>query len=164
MGLLKVLLAFYIAFIYCACVFLIATVGVHKDKCLHHKTTHTHTASSWWPFMAFLSWCYRFIFLFSAQLLQEEEQQQQQVRKRGLLWKSGQHSKRVLFLGSDVSHFGRYPKIGYLGVLDQKLRGDINKIRLKNNRKFLEFPAPSLFWALFSVFVKLGVQLQCLLQ
>ena len=54
MGLLKVLLAFYIAFIYCACVFLIATVGVHKDKCLHHKTTHTqhHHDGLLWPSLA----------------------------------------------------------------------------------------------------------------
>ena len=53
-GLLKVLLAFYIAFIYCACVFLIATVGVHKDKCLHHKTTHTqhHHDGLLWPSLA----------------------------------------------------------------------------------------------------------------
>ena len=105
---------------------------------------HTHTASSWWPFMAFLSWCYRFIFLFSAQLLQEEEQQQQQVRKRGLLWKSGQHSKRVLFLGSDGSGFGRYQKKGYLVPKTQQ-GYQINYIKVKNYWKFLGITTPPLF-------------------
>ena len=61
--LLKVLLAFYIACIYCACVFLIASVGVHKDKCLHHKTTHTqhHHDGLLWPSLAAtdLFFCFR---------------------------------------------------------------------------------------------------------